>query len=402
MKLVITALVEQHAAEIAALIMLRSHAVESPRYHARHLAQLDERIAMHLDGLREAGVAAGAIVGAAVAANPEIGEATTVVVQALLVPGEVRQHLSAAFTALAPVAPALWHRAGIAVRWVDRAAAQELLTFCQQSDDHRHHLLALGAAMQVRQAPAGLIVRALADPRTSAAAADTAGVLGERDWQPALRGLLNSDDLATRFAAARALALRGGESAAWRVLHWFSESRSPLRHAALALAGRCAAPGSHAGWLHPLMSDRARRGDALVLAGAWGDPLVLPWLARCLRDPVHARCAGAMVSLITGVDLDDEGLSRAVEDDVADDGPNDDPADDHVDPDPDHDLSWPDAEAVDRWLAAHPLPVGVRHLAGRAIDEAACVAIIADGFQPQRQAAAVELVRLRGGVLTAF
>jgi uncharacterized protein (TIGR02270 family) len=402
MRPVITALVEQHAAEVAALVMLRSHAVESPRYHARHLAQLDERIAMHLDGLREAGAAAGPIVAAAVAANPEIGEATAVVAQALLVPGEVRGRLSAAFTALAPVAPALWGRAGIAVRWADRAAVRELLAVCQQSDDHRHHLLALGATMHLGQAPTGLVARTLADPRTSATAADAAGVVGEDQWKPALRGLLNSDDLATRFAAARALALRGGEPAAWRVLHWFSEARSPLRHAALALAGRCAAPGSHAGWLHPLMSNRERRGDAVVLAGAWGDPLVLPWLARCLRDPLHARRAGAMVSLITGVDLDDEGLSRTVADEVGDDGPNDDPADGDVDPGPDHELPWPDPEAVDRWLAAHPLPTGVRHVSGRALDEAACVAVIADGFQPQRQAAAVELVRLRGGALMLF
>lgn len=402
MKPVIVPLVEQHAAEVAALTMLRAHAVVSPRHHRRDVEALDARIAAHLDGLREADDAGWRIACDAVAANPEFGEATTVVALAGSSPAEPSQRLTDLFTVLEPVPLSLWPAAGAAVRWLDETSALTFIATALRSDDYRHRLVALGATITRGRAPAGLIAQGLNDPRTAAVAAEAAGVVGDPHHHPTLRSLLSSDDLATRFAAARALVLRGNEPAAWRVILWFAESRSPFRHAALDLAVRHAAPGSHAKWLHTLISDPTRIDDALVLAGAWGDPLVLSWLVKRMRVPVYARRAGAMFSLITGIDLDDEGLSRATPDDAPAEGPNDDPEDAQVEPDPDQGLTWPDADAVAQWLAAHPLPVGIRHLAGRPIDESTCTAVLANGFQHHRQAAALELVRLTRGVLTTF
>ena len=103
--------------------------------------------------------------------------------------------------------------------------------------------------------------------------------------------------------------------------------------------------------------------------------------------------------MITGIDLVEEDLSLAIEND---DGVTDDPEDPQVYPDPDHDLPWPDAAAVEQRIATLTLSAGVRHLAGRPIDPETCVAILAHGYQPQRWAAAVELVRLQGGVLPAL
>jgi len=404
-KPVIIPLVEQHAAEVAALTMLRTHAVSSPRHHRREVDALDRRIAAHLDGLCEAGEAGWRVVRDAVAANPEVGEATAVIALALSLPAERTRRIAEAFVALELLPIAMWQTAGAAVRGMDKHAASVLMAAGRSSGDHRHHLLALGAAMTGGRAgppPTGLLAKTMGDTRTAAVAAEAVGVLGDDALRPTLRKLLTSDDLATRFAAARALVLRGNEPAAWRVLAWFAESRSPVRHAALDLAIRHAPPGSHVQWLHTLISDPSRISDALVVAGAWGDPLVLSWLVKRMRDPVHARRAGAMFTLITGVDLDAEELSLSLPDDAPPDVPTDDPEDGEVEPDPDHGLPWPAADAVAQWLNAHPLPTGIRHLAGHPITTSSCAAILADGFQHQRQAAALELVRLTGGVLTAL
>lgn len=127
----------------------------------------------------------------------------------------------------------------------------------------------------------------------------------------------------------------------------------------------------------------------------------LIFTVRCtsrLRDATTARLAGWVVTMITGIDLVEEDLSLAVEED----GVTDDPEDPQVEPDPDHDLPWPDAAAVEQRIATLTLSAGVRHLAGRPIDQEACAAILGHGYQPQRWAAAVELVRVQGGVLPAL
>lgn len=399
MKPVITALVEQHAAEVAALVMLRMHGVRSPRWQRQDVERIDDRIAAHLDGLREAGEAGWRIALGAAVANPEVGELTAVALLALDVPARVASRLAEAAEQLADAPLPLWAQAGIAVRW-SGAGMTEATRAASMASDPRLRLLGLGIAMHSGRAPVELITAGLRDARTAAVAAETAGVLGPGPHRQAVQALLTSDDLGTRFAAARALSLRGGEPAAWKVLLWFAESRSPVRDQALDLAMRNAAPDGRARWLHNAMTDPARQRDALILAGAWGDPLVLPWVIDRMRDPVHARLAGAVFTLIAGADLDDAGLSvaRPGDNDGAD-LPNDDPEDTQVEPDPDHDLPWPDVAAVTQWLAAHPLPTGERHLAGRVLDEATCTAVIAEGYQHQRQAAALEQVRLTGGIL---
>lgn len=397
-KPVITALVEQHAAEVAALTMLRTHAVRSARWHSNDTARIDGRIAAHVDGLREAGDAAWTIALDAAVANPEIGELATAALLAFCPGAACGRRLRTLADALAAVPSARWAGAGMAARWCDPSGVAEGMRVASASADVGVRSLALGAAMFAGRTSSELITAGLRDPRTAADAAQAAGVLGGATHRQALGALLRSDDLPTRFAAARALTLRGGEPAAWKVLLWFAESRSPFRDEALDLAMRHAAPDGRARWLHGVMTAPGRMRDALIMAGAWGDPLVLPWVVECLRDPQHGRLAGAVFTLISGTDLDDAGLSAVRPDDAADDLPSDDPEDTRVEPDPEHDLSWPDPAAVAQWLAAHPLPAGERHLAGRVLDESACTVVLANGFQHQRQAAALELVRLTGGV----
>ena len=395
----IITLVEQHAAECAALGMLRSQACRSPRHNRRDITHLDERFSVHLDGVREAESVGWEVVLAAAVANPEIGEIMTVLATALLVPEQRDARLSQALAAF-PAGPlVIWYRAGMVARWLDDPAIVGLMTTSQRVTDKRYRAAALGAARQRGWAVPGLVAESLRDPAVALFAAEVAGALGDPLLRPALRTLLTSDDMPTRFAAAQALILRGDEPSAWRVAMWFAEAEVSQRRAALDLLGRCAQPVSMPAWINRLADDPARSREALVLAAAWGDPQVLPWVVGRLHDPATTRLAGWVVTMISGIDLVEEDLSLAIDDD---DGVTDDPENPQVEPDPDHQLPWPDVVAVEQRLARLNLPAGVRHLAGRPLDPEACAAILADGQQPQRWAAAVELVRVQGGVLPAL
>ncbi|MCR1764356.1 hypothetical protein NAG16_14970, partial [Pseudomonas aeruginosa] len=50
-RLSIAAIVDQHAEEAAFLALLRDYAVRAPHYDLEELAELDQRIEAHLDGL---------------------------------------------------------------------------------------------------------------------------------------------------------------------------------------------------------------------------------------------------------------------------------------------------------------------------------------------------------------
>jgi hypothetical protein len=53
---VIPTIIEQHAEEAAFLWLLRDAAVRAPHYSLKNLADLDNRVEAHLDGLRIAGL----------------------------------------------------------------------------------------------------------------------------------------------------------------------------------------------------------------------------------------------------------------------------------------------------------------------------------------------------------
>ena len=54
---VIPAVIEQHAEEAAFLWLLRDAAVHAPHYSLKDMADIDERVEAHIDGLRVAGEA---------------------------------------------------------------------------------------------------------------------------------------------------------------------------------------------------------------------------------------------------------------------------------------------------------------------------------------------------------
>jgi uncharacterized protein (TIGR02270 family) len=131
---------------------------------------------------------------------------------------------------------------------------------------------------------------------------------------------------------------------------------------------------------------------AIQAAGALGDPATVPRLLELMADPPLSRLAGEAFGQITGARLAEDKLDGPAPEGF-EAGPTDDPEDALVDLDPDDGLDWPNPAKVRSWWAANQrrFPNGTRHLCGRPITIEQLKAVLRDGYQRQRVAAALEL-----------
>lgn len=132
--------------------------------------------------------------------------------------------------------------------------------------------------------------------------------------------------------------------------------------------------------------------------GVAGDPHFVPWLIQQMQDLKLTRLAGESFSLITGLDLAQLDLERKPPE-SAEFGPNDDPNDDNVAMDEDDGLPWPDPEKIGAWwqINGHRFAAGTRYFMGETPSPAHCLAVLKNGFQRQRMAAAVYLCLMKPG-----
>lgn len=107
--------------------------------------------------------------------------------------------------------------------------------------------------------------------------------------------------------------------------------------------------------LFSALQDSARRADALWALGFLGTPEAGEAALEWLEDQALAPLAGEVFTAVTGVDVEDENLSRPPSDD-----------EERLDHRPEYDLPLPDPMLVlQRWLKERPrLTAGARYLAG--------------------------------------
>ncbi len=356
-RLSIAAIVDQHAEEAAFLALLRDYAVRAPHYDLEELAELDQRIEAHLDGLAIAGQAGHDALLEQLDAHAQ-GEAFALAVLAMqagddALIGRMRACLAASPEARRGFAAALGHDPGPAL------------------------LSALGHA----------------DPAVLARAARTAGELRRRDLMANIRAYRAHDDPSLRFWANWATAQMGDEEALGP-LRAFAGQPGPFQLPATMVLLAWQPRDTSMAWIRQLMQAADTRRIGIQATGLFGDPVAVPWLIQQMRDESLARVAGEAFSLITGADLALLDLELEALPDY-DPGPNDDPDDEDVALDDDENLSWPEAERVSAWWRDN----GARFVAGRAyllgepLGEARCRQVLRDGQQRQRMAAACLLAR---------
>jgi uncharacterized protein (TIGR02270 family) len=385
------AVLAEHVGDAAAGWRRRAHLVEAPHVRLHHLARADERLFAHLAGLRIAGEAGWQAVRAAQAD----GDAGVVSVLAWMgfVDGEVarmREALpvlladpgftDAAAGALASLAPARLHES------LQRLAASPLAA---------HRRLALAVHALQRRDPGALLVQSLSDndPALRARGLRALGELGRHDLLARAVAALRDTEPACRAAAAGSVFVLGGpgDVASARETAFADAPSLPAarRRALRERALRASDPSMVRAHVRQLAADDTTLRDAVIAAGVHGDPVVVPWLIERMSDPPLARVAAEAVALIAGIDLELAALKSAG---AAEDVPGAEPEDGH--------LPHPDPAGFTAWWNAHHarFAAGTRYLAGHPVGvPAGCIAVLKEGTQRQRRAAAFELSRQRPG-----
>ncbi|WP_437336357.1 TIGR02270 family protein [Sorangium sp. So ce394] len=389
-------LCEEHADQAAFLWLLRDRAARSAAYGLEDLAELDDRIEAHLDGLRLAGDAGWEACRALLqqAEGGEVFGAAIVAVHRWDLRGLAR------VLDVGGGAPDVSRGIASALGWTPLERVRRLLPgLLSGRSPPALQWLGIAACAAHGEDPGAPLGYALLarDPRLRARALRAAGQLGRVDLLPEVRASFRADDEACRFWAAWSAALLG-EGASALVLRELANGGGPFAAESASMAMRRMAPAVASTWLRAL--ERSARDPRVPVSAAWalGDPAAVPWLLEVAGDPALARLSGQAISLITGLDLAAEQLARRAPSGLRA-GPTDDPSDHDVAMDPDGDLPFPDVAGVSAWWrrrAAEYRP-GTRYLLGRAMTREGLEHALREGHQIARGAAAVELsLRERG------
>ena len=395
--MVIKGIIAQFAEESAFLWAQRTRAVDAPHFSLHDLARLDERLEAQIDGLRVAGEA-GWDACAQVLGSDLPGDCFAPAILALEsgMPSRVQAVLDAIGTDQTKACGLI-----SAFGWIPGEQAAPQINSLLASEAPFQRYIGMAATTLHRRDPGHYLDKALVDqdPLLNACALRAVGVLGSRGMQhvPLLQESFNDADEGIRFAAAWSAALLG-DGRAVEILRSFVEPASRFRRNALNLAARRLEPAAVLAWQQELARSPETVRLAIIGAGATGSPALVPWLIAQMAIPDHARAAGEAFTMITGVDLEREGLAGPWPDGF-ECGPNDDPEDDSVEMDPDGDLPWPNAELVAQWWDRHQgaFEGGARYLLGRPITGAHLSFVLQTGLQRHRAAAALELAIMQPG-----
>jgi uncharacterized protein (TIGR02270 family) len=391
---VIAPIVDRYLEEAAFLWSQRERASSAPNWGLADLADIDERLAAHLDGLRVAADYGWKIVERSLDSGP--GELFAGGVLALD-SADHRRTIRVAREAVKSEAARL--ALASAFRWVSprhlHGIEQSLLRSASATGRH----LAV-TAVAVHGPALGNTLEPLlqdTDSDVRATAVRACGELGLTGYGPAIMGMLQDDEHVARQAAWSAVMLghRGHalEALLTAGLDKGSDRLNAFRLALLAMnlaashevLRRFARDGNQARWL-------------LLGSGLAGEPGYIPWLISRMRDDRMARVAGEAFSLITGTDVPALHLERPRPENF-ESGPNDDPEDENVDMDPDEGLPWPDPDKVEKWWAAnaHRFQKGTRYFMGAPVTREHCIHVLKNGYQRQRILAAHYLCLLEPG-----
>jgi uncharacterized protein (TIGR02270 family) len=392
--LVIPSIVGEHAQELSSLWTTRRILAKSNQIRLGGLAELDERIAAHIDGCVTAGSAGIEILREQL--EPDAGRTFALAVVALELQGRAAWEHALAWGTNNPQCIA---GLASALGWT---SPRRLVGIVQQLLDSEAAVLrciGLAACRFHGVDPGPVLSRSLNHPQLEVRieALRAAAAIGRlntlRDAQRAA-----GDDIGDVAAAAASTAVLLGDRAnALERLRSFAQGQHGRRDF-LELALRASDPASTRQLLSELSRDASAVRLLLVGAGVAGETRYVPWLITQMSDLKLARLAGEAFSMMTGLDLALSRLDRAQPEGV-ESGPTEDVDDANVDIDEDEGLPWPDAEKVAAWWNAEGTRFqdGTRFFMGQAPSRDHCMAVLKTGCQRQRVAAAHYLCLLDPG-----
>jgi uncharacterized protein (TIGR02270 family) len=398
MSTVIPEIICQHAEEASFLWLLRDAAVRAPHYLLQDLARLDGRVEAHLDGLRVNGAQGWEIVKSALLEEGEPGEvfASSLLAFESGAPDHIQQVIE-----VGTAAPEATRGLISALGWLPSETAEKPIRPLLNVEAPALRRVGIAAAAAHRLRPRGdILQRAFAsdDLLLKARAFRAAGELGLVDTHVTLRAHLRAKDPTVRFWAAWSNALLNGHKDAVAHLREVAEAGGPFAERAAQMAMRRLPPHDTKLWLKRLVKDLGQKRIAVIAAGAFADPEVIPFLIDQMKSPKLARVAGESFSLITGANIAYEDLDGEKPEGF-ESGPTENPEDEKVAMDVDLGLAWPDPALVQKWWNSRQgsFAKGTRYLLGQPITPDSLSLALKNGYQRQRAAAALELAILNPG-----
>lgn len=383
--------VDQHAEDAAFLWTQRDHAAGAPQYSLKDLADLDERVEAHIDGLRVAGNTGWETAVQAI----DMGPGEVFAAGLLAFEGSVEERQTQVLEA-ACSAPEFARGLISAIGWMSAEAASRVAGVLVESVNPEVRRAGIAGLAIHRLDPGSHLIASISSPdsRLRARALKALAEIGRTDLLGAVVLQLGDSDDDCRFTAAWCAARLGAaDRNVISILQAFAEqSDSPHARPALDMALRCMKPSDAHTWLGTLAANPATARLAAIGIGILGDPAFVDRLLADLQDPALARAAAESFSMITGVDLGYADLDADAPDDFSS-VPNDDTGEEIVREDPDEDLQWPSSDRIQQWWTGkkNDFQPGVRYLAGRPLQLETLRKTLVDGTQRQRAAAALEL-----------
>jgi uncharacterized protein (TIGR02270 family) len=379
--------VEQHAEEAAFLWTQRDSAVLAPHYSLKDLADLDERVEAHLDGLRVAGQVGWEICEQALMQQ----EPGAVFAAAVLAFESKDAERVDKVLNVGCSEPALERPLISALGWLEFDQARSTIDGLLISARPEVRRVGVGAFAVHRKDPGHRLEQAILDPdhRLRARAIKASGELGRTDLLSMVSRLTSdSNDICRFFAAWSAARLGDRSNSVFAVLREIAEVRGPYAERALDTALRCMPLEQAKDWHRKLRDSADHLRLAATGAGVLGDPGLVSDLLGLMELEKIKRVAGEAFSMTTGVDLASLDL---------DGDPPEGFEDEDVGMDPDEDLPWPEPELVRKWWQQHQgeFRPGLRYLRGKEITPESLKNALTSGNQRQRTAAAIELAILQ-------
>lgn len=386
---------EEHAVDASFLWLLRDQAVRSPNYSVHDLAELDERLEAHLDGLRIAGETGWQVADKNLSWT-EAGEVFTGAVVAFSI-GK-KQYIDKVLE-IGAGSEKIARGVISGIAWLqDKDIAPFIRSFIQ-SNEPLMQRIGIGVCGVLRKDMGEVLNQFLKNnnPIVCSRALKAAGELGRVDVLDNCMSHLESDDPDVRFWAAWSAALLGDLEATDNLKN-IALQGGPFAESACDMAGRNMNLRDAQDWLQELGKNQENHRLAIIFANAIGTPVLISWLINMMTIPDLARKAGEVFTNITGADLVDLELAGDVPEDF-EAGPSEDPADEFVKMDADEDLPWPDINKVAQWWSAHKNSYDShkRYLLGHPITKESLQEVLKYGKQTQRHAAALETALLSPG-----
>lgn len=384
-------IVEQYATDGAFLWLLRNNAMQSTLYTVEDIAELDVRIHGHLQGLRSAGELGWGVCRQQLEYE-DSGEAFMAGVYAFQSadPANI-QYVCEQALANTEMRKGLVSAMG----WIDTATANYWIDRFLAVKDPGYRYLGLAACSVRRYDPRQRLNYLLADeklPEQSETYSRMLRLIGEVkrfDLMPALNQGMASEHATVKFWAYRSAVLLGNRACVANLKDYVIKD-NPCKARALELVFNVLPVPEARQWIGEISCDLAQNRSVIMATAILGDPHAIGWLIQQMQKPVYARLAGLAFTLITGIDLEQSRLHKAIVAPVPDTEQEDyeDAAEDI-----DSDLAWPDHARVKAYWDQHgqSLQIGQRYFLGQPVNTPYLKQVLKTGNQLQRQFAAIKL-----------